>query len=1196
METNLPSSCISEKKIKLIKLGICAMPRKINNPHMKNILENIQHLEEFEIVIFTEEIIFNKEIDSWPIVDALIIFYSDGFPYNKALKYINLTKPFLVNDFEMQKVFWDRVKVLKLLEEANIPVPPHIILDECENEEINNDGKKNELNNSFENEKKVERYKKQINDLENEENSKILDMKRIINKNTNNISNSINSKEKETNKIIKTQSNPEKISLELTKFKNSDDPKIKRRKSLPISAENDLFEFDDHIEYHGKKLYKPFVEKPLNGDDHDIYIYYPPNVGGGHKRLFRKTKEYSSFYFPTINEIRRDKKYLYEKFLQTDGFDIKVYTVGEKYAHAEARKSPSLDGKVNRTPEGKEVRYPINLTPKEKEIARKIVLKFKQNICGFDILRCDGNSYVCDVNGFSFVKGNKKYYEDCSILIRKIVYKGLNLPMDNFHMSLKPRQMKIYRTLKVPKLHKFRQAKEELRSIVAVFRHADRSPKQKMKLVVEDKYFLSLFDEFGKEKGDIGEIKLKKPKELMRVLKIVNELLEKKKEKKEIIKTDNNFYSKIFQIKMVLEGKLNFDGLTRKIQLKPLVYKEYTDTDGNKKYIITKALMILKWGGFLTHTGSSQAKILGETFRVRLYPTSDDEKNGLLRLHSTYRHDLKCYSADEGRCLKTAANFLAGLLQIEGNIIPIITSMVTSDEKNNKLLDMSSDEIHEIKSKIKKKLSECLNYDGPIKDKFNSMFTKESIYAPEDNSENSDEESNNIYECKENEECSSSESSEDNSHEKNINIIKEKNNIIKEKNKEKKKEEEYPIYELLDKIGNPLNRMKRVLVLLKDVIKNLQSFLSEDIIKQDSGTYLITNKNQIEKREYDSDKKTQANLVSKILGEDKNEINEQKNIKENNEEIKNNNNIDKTKKHIRKMKSLSSSEEKKIKKKLEKEKEKESKKSKEKKNELLFDCLDENIILIYKRYVKLKNDFYNIKKDKFDISKIPDIYDNIKYDLIHNKDLMDSSGNELFDEISILANFVMPFEYGITRDEKISIGLKIIKPLLNKIYSDLIDINSSVYIKKRKKSGVGEDKNWSGLNAEKMNENEIKSTGRHVKSRFYFTCASHIYALLNIIGYGYNSILTHNNKKSFEEMKNIFDFDYCSHIIFRLFEDLNVDLQNPKRFRLEIIMSPGSNKHPKEVNDEHLMNVAPWIFLNKNLNVEKMKQFLSKFN
>ena len=1160
--------------INLIKLGICAMPRKINNPHMKNILDNFQSFEEFEIIIFTEDIIFKQEIENWPIVDALIIFYSDGFPYNKALKYINLRKPFLINDFEMQKVFWDRVKVLKLLEEANIPIPPHIIIEGCENEEINNDGKTNDLNNSFENEKKVERYKKQINDLENEENNKILDMKRIINKGNNNI-------EKDNNQDSNsTGRNKMKSSDKLREQSN-----YEKRKSFLKSMENDLMEFDDHIEYHGKKLYKPFVEKPLNGDDHDIYIYYPPNLGGGHKRLFRKTKEYSSFYFPTINEIRRDKKYIYEKFLQTDGFDIKVYTIGENYAHAEARKSPTLDGKVNRTPEGKEVRYPINLTPKEKEIARKIVIKFKQNICGFDILRYEGNSYVCDVNGFSFVKGNKKYYEDCSILIREIVYKGLKLPLRNNYANLvKAKAVNIYRTLKVPKLQ--RQTKEELRSIVAVFRHADRSPKQKMKLVIEDKIFLSLFDEFGKnngEKGYLGEIKLKKPKELKRVLSIVNEILEKKKEEKEIICTDINFYSKIFQIKMVLERNLNFDGLTRKIQLKPLKYEEYIDSSGNKKYIITKALMILKWGGFLTHTGSNQAKVLGETFRVRLYPTSDDEKTGLLRLHATYRHDLKCYSADEGRCLKTAANFLAGLLEIEGNIIPIITSMVNADEKNNKLLDMSSDEIHEIKKKIKMKLSECLNYDGPIKDKFNSLFTKESIYPTDDSSENNsdDEGFPDIFEGKENGGCSSSESSEENNtEEKNL----ENNKNLNQKKKEKEKEEK-PIYELLNKIGNPLQRMKNVIRLLKNVIKNLQKYLSEENNEKDYTTYFITNKNQIERRENDFLKKTQEHLVTKILGEDKKEINDQINNKEIKKVELKRKNSDKINQKNKNKNLLKNEEEKKV-----------NNDKNEIKNELTFDCLDENIALIYKRYVKLKNDFYNTKKDKFDISKIPDIYDNIKYDLIHNKDLMDSNAYELFDEISILANFVMPFEYGITRDEKINIGLKIIKPLLNKILSDLIDINSSIYSKKRKNSNIEEDKNWSGLDATKMNANEVKSTGRHVKSRFYFTCASHIYALLNIIGYGYNSILTHNNKKSFEELMKIFDFDYCSHIIFRLFEDLNVDLQNPKRFRLEIIMSPGSNQNPKEANKEHSMSVAPWIFLNKNLNVEKMKQFLSKFN
>ena len=51
---------------------------------------------------------------------------------------------------------------------------------------------------------------------------------------------------------------------------------------------------------------------------------------------------------------------------------LKVYTVGPDYAHAEARKSPALDGKVERTIEGKEVRYPVILSSKEKLIARKV--------------------------------------------------------------------------------------------------------------------------------------------------------------------------------------------------------------------------------------------------------------------------------------------------------------------------------------------------------------------------------------------------------------------------------------------------------------------------------------------------------------------------------------------------------------------------------------------------------------------------------------------------------------------------------------------------------------------------------------------------------------------------------------------------------------------------------------------------------
>ena len=719
----------SFEKIKIIKLGICAMPKKVNSKHMKNILDNFEKFEEFKIIIFTEDIIFKQEIENWPIVDSLIIFFSDGFPYTKALKYINLRKPFLVNDFEIQKVFWNREKVLRMLEEENIPIPSHIIIDR--GDEINNEKENNsrDLNTSYEKEEKVKTYKMEINELIKNEN-KMNNVRKKM---------SVQNIEKE---VIKMENEKkEKINKKLGMNNNiTDNINIQNKNnSIEKSGENDeLLEFDDHIKYKGKKLYKPYVEKPFNGDDHDIYIYYPTNLGGGQKRLFRKTKEYSSLYFPNLNKIRRDKSYIYEEFLPSDGFDVKIYTIGPDNTHAEARKSPTLDGKVNRSSDGKEIRYPINLTPKEKEIAKKIVLKFKQNICGFDILRCQGNSYVCDVNGFSFVKGNEQYYRDCTDFIRKLIKQRINYETNELNNNLSKESSENSSTTILQnvglqnKEEKLISQKEVLRTIIAVFRHADRSPKEKMKLIIENEEFLSLFDEFGKKgnKNKKKEIKLKKPNELKRVLQIANNFLENNKDKKFSLGLDN-FYTKIFQIKMVLEQKINFDGLTRKIQLKPLKFSEITDKDGNKINKITQALMILKWGGSLTHAGIEQARQLGNKFLSKLYPFYQNKLGGLLRLHSTYRHDLKCYSADEGRCLKTAASFLKGLLNLDGPIIPIISSMVRSDEDVNKILD-DSESIQEFKGKIKEKLSECLNYDGEIKDKFYSLFSKESIFPLDD--------------------------------------------------------------------------------------------------------------------------------------------------------------------------------------------------------------------------------------------------------------------------------------------------------------------------------------------------------------------------------------------------------------------------------------------------------------------------------
>ncbi len=106
---------------------------------------------------------------------------------------------------------------------------------------------------------------------------------------------------------------------------------------------------------------------------------------------------------------------------------------------------------------------------------------------------------------------------------------------------------------------------EELRSVVTVFRHADRSPKQKMKLVVNDRRILDLFDIFGK--GNYNkEIKLKKPKELMKVLEISNKILEENNINEETIcDINDHFFNKLLQLKMVLEKNLNFQGMTRKV-------------------------------------------------------------------------------------------------------------------------------------------------------------------------------------------------------------------------------------------------------------------------------------------------------------------------------------------------------------------------------------------------------------------------------------------------------------------------------------------------------------------------------------------------------------------------------------------------------------------------------------------------------
>ena len=56
---------------------------------------------------------------------------------------------------------------------------------------------------------------------------------------------------------------------------------------------------------------------------------------------------------------------------------------------------------------------------------------FRQDVCGFDILRTKVGSVLCDVNGWSFfVKGNLMCYKDCSSLLQKYFLEKCSIPFD----------------------------------------------------------------------------------------------------------------------------------------------------------------------------------------------------------------------------------------------------------------------------------------------------------------------------------------------------------------------------------------------------------------------------------------------------------------------------------------------------------------------------------------------------------------------------------------------------------------------------------------------------------------------------------------------------------------------------------------------------------------------------------------------
>ncbi|XP_044834781.1 inositol hexakisphosphate and diphosphoinositol-pentakisphosphate kinase 1 isoform X6 [Mauremys mutica] len=735
--------------------------------------------------------------------------------------------------------------------------------------------------------------------------------------------------------------------------------------------ECNLVEGEDQVEVNGAVFPKPFVEKPVSAEDHNVYIYYPTSAGGGSQRLFRKIGSRSSVYSPE-SCVRKTGSYIYEEFMPTDGTDVKVYTVGPDYAHAEARKSPALDGKVERDSEGKEIRYPVMLTAMEKLVARKVCVAFKQTVCGFDLLRANGHSFVCDVNGFSFVKNSMKYYDDCAKILGNIIMREL-APQFQIPWSI-PTEAE-----DIPIVPTTSGTMMELRCVIAVIRHGDRTPKQKMKMEVKHSRFFELFEKYDGYKT--GKLKLKKPEQLQEVLDIARLLVVE-------LGTHNDCEieerkSKLEQLKTVLEMYGHFSGINRKVQLTYLPRghpKASSEDEDARKEPSPSLLLVLKWGGELTPAGRVQAEELGRAFRC-MYPGGQGDYAGfpgcgLLRLHSTYRHDLKIYASDEGRVQMTAAAFAKGLLALEGELTPILVQMVKSANMNG-LLDSDSDSLSSCQHRVKARLHEIMQKDAKF--------------------------------CEED-------------------------------------------YEKLAPTGSIS-------------LVNSMTFIQNPVEICDQVFALI------------------ENLTSQIC-----------------------------------------------------------KRLEDPKSADLQLYHSETLELMLQRWSKLERDF-RMKNGRYDISKIPDIYDCIKYDVQHNCTLKLEGTAELFKLSKALADVIIPQEYGINKEEKLEIAIGFCLPLIKKIQLDL--------------QRTHEDESVNKLHP--LYSRGVLSPGRHVRTRLYFTSESHVHSLLSIFRYG--GLLDESKdqqwKRAMDYLSAISELNYMTQIVIMLYEDNNKDPSSEERFHVELHFSPG---------------------------------------
>lgn len=282
-----------------------------------------------------------------------------------------------------------------------------------------------------------------------------------------------------------------------------------------------------------------------------------------------------------------------------------------------------------------------------------------------------------------------------------------------------------------------------------------------------------------------------------------------------------------------------------------------------------------------------------------MYPNTPG--GGILRLHSTFRHDMKIKTSDEGRVMKTAAAFAKGLLELEGSIPPILVSLVHKEKDSLHMLDPSGNkEVKEELEVCKREVNEHMQKSFDVKDATPEML--EAAVGPK---------------------------------------------------------ELVSMRKALSAVGNP-----------QETLFAIRNTIGELLVQLDEMLGIMSS---------DAEHKHEGGEGLKGDEEDDEALSGIKLYK------------------------------------------------------------GETLLELTERWRILYTKLYDEDTNEFDLSRVPDVHDNVRFDMLHNPHLgLTATLEELYNMAKVMADCVVPQEYGTTRKQKRSIGNKMCRALLEKIKDDLI--------------------------------------------------------------------------------------------------------------------------------------------------------------